>query len=619
MPHGLIHNVKTLFHYALRLAWSGEALRRFTIWRYRHMSMRQFILLSSILIGLVAGVSSVLLKNFTHWIQYFVEDTLVGKLEFLGFYFAFPIIGISLTLLVVHYVLRGKVGHGIPNVLYALSRKKSILPFKSTYSALITAPLTVGFGGSAGLEGPAVATGAALGSNFSKMLHMDSKSRQLLLACGTAAALSAIFKVPITGLIFVIEVFSLDLTMASLIPLMLSSATGVMVSYFFMGQTLTLDFESTTAFQLKNIMYYVGLALFAAIASIHFTKIYSSVGHFFEKRLKNTYVKLVAGALSLGCLLYFMPTLYGEGYDTINALLAQNVSGVLNFEWVGDFTDSPWVTVALLVVMLYLKMFATTITFGAGGVGGTFAPTLFMGAVAGSAFSQMVNIIYPSAELCSSNFALVGMTGIMAGVMQAPLTAVFLIVETTGGYALIAPLMVVSAISFIITRFYIKYSVYTEELVKKGDVPTHDKDKTILDNIDVDRLIERDFIKIPAEATLGDVVHDAIAISNRNIFPVVSKHNHLIGIVLLDDIRHMIFDSGMYNRINVSAMMQQPPAVVVHGEDTMATIMQKFQETGAWNLPVVGYHYRYVGFISKSKLLSIYRRKMLDSTSSELF
>ena len=619
MPHGLVHNIKTLFHYALRLVWSGEALRRFTIWRYRHMSMRQFIILSSILIGLVAGFSSILLKNFTHLIQYFVEDTLVGKLEFLGFYFAFPIIGISLTLLVIRYILRGKVGHGIPNVLYALSRKKSILPLKSCYSALLTAPLTVGFGGSAGLEGPAVVTGAALGSNFSRMLHMDSKSRQLLLACGTAAALSAIFKVPITGIIFVIEMFSLDLTMASLIPLMLSSATGVMVSYFFMGQTLTLDFESSVPFQLKNIMYYIGLALFTAIASIHFTKIYSYVGRFFEQKIKNTYVKLIIGSLALGGMLYLMPPLYGEGYGSINSLLAQNINEVIDFSWLKNFEQSQWIVVLLLVVMLYLKMLATTITFGAGGVGGTFAPTLFMGAVAGSAFSQVINIIFPSAGLCGNNFALVGMTGLMAGVMQAPLTAVFLIVETTGGYDMIAPLMVVSAISFIITRFYIKYNVYTEELAKKGDVPTHDKDKTILDNIDVDRLIERDFIKIPSEATLGDVVHDAISISNRNIFPVVSKHNHLIGVVLLDDIRHMIFDSAMYDKINVSAMMQQPPAVVVHGEDTMATIMEKFQETGAWNLPVVGYHYRYVGFISKSKLLSIYRRKMLDSTSTELF
>ena len=617
MHKRITHSISRLCNYAFRLVASGGALRRFILWRYRHMSMRQFLILCSIVIGVAGGVSSVLLKNMTHYIQYFVEDILVGKWGINGFYFAFPIIGISLTLLVVKYIIRKKIGHGIPNVLYAISRKKSVLPFKSTYSALITAPLTVGFGGSAGLEGPAVATGAALGSNFSRMVHLDSRARQLLLACGTAAALSAIFKVPITGIIFVIEVFSLDLTMASLIPLMLSSATGVLVSYFFMGQTLTLDFDATTSFQLKNIMYYIALAFFTAMSSIHFTKIYSRVGRFFEKKIDSTYTRLLLGSLSLGVLLFLMPTLYGEGYDTINALLAGE--NITNFMW-SQTWESPVVVVVLMLVMLYLKMLATTITFGAGGIGGTFAPTLFMGAVAGATFAMAVNIIYPAAELPVHLFALVGMTGLMAGVMQAPLTAVFLIVETTGGYSLIAPLMIVSAMSYVITRFYVRYSVYTEELIKKGDLPTHDKDKTILDDIDVERIIERDFVKVPIDATLGDIVRDAISVSSRNIFPVVSRHNHLRGVILLDDIRQIMFQSHLYEKVTVDHIMVQAPSVIVYGEDTITDIMQKFQKTSAWNLPVVGYHNRYVGFISKSKVLSIYREKMLEHKKEhELF
>ena len=617
MHKRITHSISRLCNYAFRLVASGGALRRFILWRYRHMSMRQFLILCSIVIGVAGGVSSVLLKNMTHYIQYFVEDILVGKWGINGFYFAFPIIGISLTLLVVKYIIRKKIGHGIPNVLYAISRKKSVLPFKSTYSALITAPLTVGFGGSAGLEGPAVATGAALGSNFSRMVHLDSRARQLLLACGTAAALSAIFKVPITGIIFVIEVFSLDLTMASLIPLMLSSATGVLVSYFFMGQTLTLDFDATTSFQLKNIMYYIALAFFTAMSSIHFTKIYSRVGRFFEKKIDSTYTRLLLGSLSLGVLLFLMPTLYGEGYDTINALLAGE--NITNFMW-SQTWESPVVVVVLMLGMLYLKMLATTITFGAGGIGGTFAPTLFMGAVAGATFAMAVNIIYPAAELPVHLFALVGMTGLMAGVMQAPLTAVFLIVETTGGYSLIAPLMIVSAMSYVITRFYVRYSVYTEELIKKGDLPTHDKDKTILDDIDVERIIERDFVKVPIDATLGDIVRDAISVSSRNIFPVVSRHNHLRGVILLDDIRQIMFQSHLYEKVTVDHIMVQAPSVIVYGEDTITDIMQKFQKTSAWNLPVVGYHNRYVGFISKSKVLSIYREKMLEHKKEhELF
>ena len=617
MSKSIVHTISRFLAYVSRLITSGGLIRRFILWRYRHMSMRQFLILCSIVVGLSGGVSSVLLKNMTHYIQYFVEDVMVGRWGINGFYFAFPIIGISLTLLVVKYVIRRKIGHGIPNVLYAISRKKSVLPFKGTYSALITAPLTVGFGGSAGLEGPAVSTGAAIGSNFSRMVHLDSRARQLLLACGTAAALSAIFKVPITGIIFVIEVISLDLTMASLIPLMLSSATGVLVSYFFMGQTLTLDFDATTSFQLKNIMYYIALAFFTAMASIHFTKIYSRVGRFFERKISSTYTRLLVGSLSLGALLFFMPTLYGEGYGTINALLAGE--NITNFMW-SQTWESPVVVVVLMLAMLYLKMLATTITFGAGGIGGTFAPTLFMGAVAGATFAMAVNLVYPAAGLPVHLFALVGMTGLMAGVMQAPLTAVFLIVETTGGYSLIAPLMIVSAMSYVITRFYVRYSVYTEELIKKGDLPTHDKDKTILDDIDVERIIERDFVKVPVDATLGDIVHDAIAVSSRNIFPVVSRHNHLRGVILLDDIRQMMFQSHMYNVVKVEDVMVQAPAVIIHGEDTITDIMRKFQKTSAWNLPVVGYHNRYVGFISKSKVLSIYREKMLEHKKEhELF
>lgn len=614
------HSVKVWTKYSLRILSNREAFRRLTIWRYKHMSLRRLILISAVLVGFLGGLSSVILKNLTHVIQNFVENTLVGDLGFNEFYFAFPIIGITLTLLVIKYVVRRDVGHGIPNVLYSISRQKSILPFRSTYSSLITSPLTVGFGGSVGLEGPAVGTGAAIGSNFARMLNLDTKTRSLLLGCGTAAALAAIFKVPVTGVIFVIEVFALDLTMASLIPLILASATGILVSYFFMGQTLTLDFTQDATFHLESIFYYVLLALFMAVASIHFTRIYSRIGKFFEQNLRNTYVRLLVGGLGLGCLIYLMPPLYGDGYSTINSLLAEDYMSVTGLNWTIGFPDNPWMAVVILVVMLYLKMIATTATFGAGGIGGTFAPTLFMGAIAGLAFARAVNIIHPDAALSLSNFALVGMAGMMAGVMQSPLSAVFLIAETTGGYVLIAPLMVVSALSFVITKFYTKYSVYTEELAKKGDLPGRDKDKAILREMDLDCLIEKDFVKIPIEATLGEVVHEAISKSCRNIFPVVSKHNHLLGIVFLDDIRSVMFDTALYQKINVGNMMQQPPDVIDQEKDSMETIAHKFHKTGAWNLPVVGYHNRYVGFVSRGRLLSAYREKVVEmSRDDELF
>ena len=368
------HSVKVWTKYSLRILSNREAFRRLTIWRYKHMSLRRLILISAVLVGFLGGLSSVILKNLTHVIQNFVENTLVGNLGFNEFYFAFPIIGITLTLLVIKYVVRRDVGHGIPNVLYSISRQKSILPFRSTYSSLITSPLTVGFGGSVGLEGPAVGTGAAIGSNFARMLNLDTKTRSLLLGCGTAAALAAIFKVPVTGVIFVIEVFALDLTMASLIPLILASATGILVSYFFMGQTLTLDFTQDATFHLESIFYYVLLALFMAVASIHFTRIYSRIGKFFEQNLRNTYVRLLVGGLGLGCLIYLMPPLYGDGYSTINSLLAEDYMSVTGLSWTIGFPDNPWMAVVILVVMLYLKMIATTATFGAGGIGGKMTP-----------------------------------------------------------------------------------------------------------------------------------------------------------------------------------------------------------------------------------------------------
>ena len=618
--HSFWHRAKVRLTYGLRILLNREAFRRFGIWRYRNMSLRRLVLISAVLVGLLAGLSSVILKNLTHLIQNFVEDTLVEQMGFNGFYFAFPIIGITLTLLVIRYVVRRDVGHGIPNVLYSISRGKSILPMRSTYSSMITSPLTIGFGGSVGLEGPAVGSGAAIGSNFARILNLDTKTRSLLLGCGTAAALAAIFKVPVTGIIFVIEVFALDLTMASLIPLILASATGILVSYFFMGQSLTLDFQQNASFHLESIFYYVLLALFTAVASIHFTRIYSRLGKFFENRLRNKYARLLVGGLGLGCLIYLMPPLYGDGYSTMNSLLAGDCASVVGFDWTSGFPDNPWMAVVLLLMLLYLKMVATTATFGAGGIGGTFAPTLFMGAVAGLAFARAVNIIHPEAALSLSNFALVGMAGMMAGVMQSPLSAVFLIAETTGGYVLIAPLMVVSALSFVITKFYTKYSVYTEELAKKGDLPGRDKDKAILRDMELDSIIETDFVKIPIEASLGDVVHNAIAKSCRNIFPVVSQHNHLVGIVLLDDIRQVMFDTAVYQKINVGNLMIQPPAVIDTQTDTMETVAQKFQKTGAWNLPVVGYHNRYVGFVSRGRMLSVYRQKVVEmSRDDELF
>lgn len=596
---------------------SGASLqRKFLIWRYRNISHRQFILLLSVAVGLLSGLSAVLLKNLTHFIQHALEEQLVSS-KSIGFYFVLPAIGFVLTYLIIKYIIRKPMGHGIPSVLYAISKRKSIMRPYAVFASLITAPVTVGFGGSVGLEGPAVSTGAALGSRIARVLHLHRNSRKLILGCAAAGALSAIFKVPITGIIFVIEVFSLDLTMASLVPLLLSSGTALLTSYLFLGQGLTLSFQFQDEFQLASLPYYIAMALVAAVLSIHFNQLYHFISNFFENKLKQPWMRILLGGAVLGTLVYFIPPLYGEGYDTINQLLAGDYSKVLESNVFGDAHHNPLFAIGLLVAMLYLKIVATTVTFGAGGVGGIFAPTLFMGSVMGHSFAKTVNLINPEAGLSVSNFTLVGMCGLMAGILQAPLTAIFLIAETTGGYALIAPLMIVSAISFSISHIVSGHSIYTEELGKKGELVTHNKDKAVLNYMNLDRVLETNFSTVNEEMSLGTLVHEVVAKSKRNLFPVVGPDREFLGMLILDDIRSIMFDHQLYDSVFVRTLMQQPPEVIQYERDNMETVMRKFQYSHAWNLAVVDKDGRYMGCVSRSKLLTVYRRKLLKHSEEQ--
>ncbi|WP_405267990.1 chloride channel protein [Cellulophaga sp. Ld12] len=586
---------------------------KFLVWRVKHISERQFICFLSILVGFTSGVGAVILKNLTHFFQHLLEGKLVNDYH-QAFLFVFPIIGLILVYLVIKFIIRHKVSHGIPSTLHAISQHKGIMRKYQMFGSLLTAPLTVGFGGSVGLEGPTVATGAAISSNISRMFHMNQTNRNLLIGCAAAGALSSIFKAPIAAIIFAIEVFSLDLTIASMLPLLLASISAIITSYFFFGDDVLLPFKTKDAFVLADVPFFIFLGIIAGLTSIYFTEVYDRIQKFFDK-IGSPIKRLLIGGIGIGILVYFIPPLYGEGFDVINSLVQGNPEKVLKnniFEL--DLTNV-WMVIILLIGLVLFKIIASALTFGAGGVGGIFAPTLFMGSIMGNCVAKIINNLNLfGSKVSESNFTLVGMAGLMAGVLHAPLTAIFLIAEVTGGYELFIPLMITAAISYSITKYAHPHSVYNMELGRKGDLITHDKDHAVLTLMDIDKVIEDNFAIIHPEMSLGDMVHNAVVKSNRNIFPVVDKEdNSLLGVILLDDIRAIMFNQKLYNEVFASDVMHTPPEIIELEKDKMTEIMRKFQDSGAWNLPVIK-NGSYIGFISKSKLLTAYRRKLINFT-----
>lgn len=589
-------------------------LKKFLIWRAKHISHRQFVLILSILVGFTSGVGAVVLKNLTHFIQALLEGNLVKEYHH-AFYFIFPIIGFAITYLVIKYIIRNKVSHGIPSTLFAISKRKGLMKQFQMFGSLITAPITVGFGGSVGLEGPSVATGAAISSNISRLFHMNQPTRTLLIGCAAAGALSSIFKAPIAAIIFAIEVFSLDLTIASLVPLLLASLSAVITSYFFFGSDVILPFRIEDKFILSDVPFYIILGIVSGFVSIYFANVYEKIHNYFEK-IESSLKRILIGGISIGFLIYLIPPLYGEGFNTINNLIIGNPILSAEDNYLNLNLDNAWIVIGLLAILVFFKVIASSLTFGAGGVGGIFGPALFMGSIMGNCIAKILNNIgFLNSNISESNFTLVGMTGLMAGILHAPLTAIFLIAEITGGYELFIPLMITAAISFSITKYFVPHSVYAMELGRKGELITHNKDHAVLTLMDIESIIETNFISLYSKMTLGEIVHNAVVKSNRNIFPVLNeKTNYLEGIILLDDIRPIMFDQTLYDEVLASEVMHNPPAVIRLGEDIMTDVMKKFQDSGAWNLPVIK-DGQYVGFISKSKMLTAYRRKLINFTA----
>ncbi len=585
-------------------------LTKFLIWRYKHISTKNFVFILSVIVGLLAGLVAVTLKNVTYTIQSFLEKGVVFSKNQL--YFILPIIGLLLVFILMKLFLKRKTEHAIPSILYSLSKKTGILAASKIYIPLLTAPLTVGFGGSVGLLGPAVASGSALGSNLSRVFHMNSKTRILLVGCASAAAISSIFKSPIAAIIFAVEVFSLDLTFASLIPLLLASVSAVITSYFFLGDDILLKFEVTEKYAIKDTVFYIILGIGTAFASIYFTKMYFAITQLFEK-LKHPILRLLIGGLAIGVMLYFIPPLYGEGFGFINNLLEGDYLQALGITPFDTIIDNIWIVIALLAGITIFKAIAMTTTFAAGGSGGIFIPTLVMGSALGNVVAKIINNLGLGFNISEANFTLIGMAGLIAGVLHAPLTAIFLIAEITGGYELFIPLMLTSAISFLITKNLLDYNIYTRKLSEAGELITHDKDETVLTLMKLDTVIEDDFIIVHPEITLGEMLHEGVAKCSRNLFPAVNNEKELVGIILLDDIRGIMFNTYLYKTTHVKDLMHDAPEYIIYEEDNMKRVMKKFQDSGAWNLPVIKAG-KYAGFVSKSKLLTAYRRKLINFT-----
>ncbi|EAR02575.1 putative chloride channel protein [Maribacter sp. HTCC2170] len=564
----------------------------------------------SVVVGLLAGLAAVTIKNITYFIESLTEKGIIFSGNEL--HFILPIIGLTLVYLYVKYVHKEKLQHAISSILFALSKKKGIIPLKKIWTPLVTAPLTVGFGGSTGLLGPAVASGAAISSNMGGLFHVNAKTRSLLIACASAGAIASIFQSPIAAIIFAVEVFSLDLTMISMLPLLLASISGVLTSYFFLGNEVLFDFSVIHTFKVKDTLFYVALGICTAFISIYFTRMYFAILKLF-KPFKSPKYRLLIGGLAIGAMLYFIPALYGEGFGFINSLLEGDHLKALGETPFNEYIDNIWVVILLLFSITVFKAIATTTTFAAGGAGGIFIPTMVMGSALGNMVAKIINNIGLGFNVSESNFTLIGMAGLIAGVIHAPLTAIFLIAEITGGYELFVPLMITASISYLITKNVVDHTIYTRELAQRGALLTHDKDQTVLTLMQLDEVVEKNFTPVHPETTLGKMVHSVVSKSSRNIFPVIDNKDTLIGIVSLDDIREFMFDTTLYESTTVETFMHSAPEHIFYSTDSMQKVMQKFQDSGAWNLPVIK-DGKYLGFVSKSKLLTAYRRKLINFT-----
>ena len=552
------------------------------------MPERSRIPILSVVTGILCGLAAVLLKVTIRAIHHGL-DSLVGDANWL--FLLLPGVGMLLSLLIVRYIVRDNIGHGVTKVLQAVSKNESKIKRHNLFSSLVTSALTIGFGGSVGAEAPIVYTGAAIGSNLGRYMGLSYRGMTLLLGCGAAGAVAGIFNAPLAGVLFTLEILLFNLSMSSLLPLLLSSASATVVSYLILGRET--QFACTLVpFSMRNIPFYLLLGAFCGFCSLYFIKMTLKLEDVFGK-MKNPWLRWALCAAGLGLLIFLFPPLYGEGYEDVGHLLNGHAEGAVWF----------------FALILLLKVFAMTFTNAGGGVGGTFGPTLFVGAIAGYVLASSLNLIRPGL-VPVPNFVLVGMAGLMAGVMQAPMTAIFLIAEVSGGYELLTPLILTAAFSYGTTRIFEKYSIYTKRIAQTGELLTHDSDQAVLTLLKTESLVEKDFVPVRIDDSLQALV-DAVAVSSRNIFPVLDAKKRFQGYVDMASIRQDMFRTDLYETAKVYNYMRSAPEYV-HPDEPMDSVMRKFEKTGAWNLPVVDDERRYIGFVSKSKIFNAYREELRD-------
>ena len=584
-------------------------LERFIAWREKHISQNHFILILSLIVGVLSALAAFALKHLIHFIQHLLTGNFDAQ-TFNWLYLVYPVIGIFVTGLFIRKVVRDDISHGVTKVLYAISCRKGRIRSHNTWSSLIASGITIGFGGSVGAESPIVMTGSAIGSNLGQLFKMEKKVVMLLIGCGAAGAVSGIFKAPIAGLVFTIEVLMIDLTMSSLLPLLISSVTAATLSYLLMGTEATFEFHMQDAFDLARVPYVIFLGIICGLISLYFTVVTTAIEKQFKK-LSNPYYKLAIGGTILSVLIFLFPPLYGEGYETINHLINGDSQNII-LENSLFYGHAKYLLLYMFFIVLF-KAFASTVTNCAGGCGGIFAPSLFLGCVAGYLFATLCNLNGWGVPVSDKNFALFGMAALMSGVFHAPLTGVFLIAELTGGYSLFLPLMIVSVSSYLTVKVFHSNNIYAIRLAQRGELITHHKDQAVLTILKVADVIERDFMKVSPDMDLGALT-SVVAKTRRNIFPVVDAGNRLVGILYLDDVRHIMFRQELYHRYNVAVLMRNVPERL-SVEEPMESVMRKFEETGAWNLPVEDVTGEYIGFISKSAIFTAYRKTLLEFTS----
>lgn len=582
-------------------------LGRFLIWRVRHISNRNFLLILSVVVGVAAGLTALILKTAVFYLrQWLVSDNVFDFHNYL--LLIYPAMGIALTVFMRKYVIKRSSKHNITAILEAISKRNSQMDSHKIYSSMLGGTLTAGFGGSIGLESPIISSGAAIGSTLGKFLHLNFRTITVLLACGASGAIAAIFNTPIAAVVFALEVLMIDLSRFSLVPLLMASTSGAITTKVLFDTEILFGFTVTDAFVSDDIPFFMLFAVISGLMAFYFTRFFIYIERRFEQIRKVRY-RLLAGTIALGVIIFIFPPLFGEGFETIKSVLSGNYENIFNNSLFGSFKDSTLFVILFFSLLAFLKVFATAVTMGSGGIGGIFAPSLFTGALSGFLFAHTINALDIGIQLSESNFALVGMASMLAGVLHAPLTGMFLIAEVTSGYHLIVPLMLTATLSYIIAKYLSHESIITYQLAKKGDLITHNKDKAVLKFMRLKSVIETDFKTVPVSATLADLVK-IVAHSHRNIFPVISPDNVLVGIILLDDIREIMFDQTLYNTTLVKNLMHLPPSYI-ETTDTMEQVMEKFRETNAWNLPVIDGD-KYVGFVSKSKMFSVYRNWLMQ-------